>query len=68
MEACLRAAGVPKPAQAAALTLAVMEGAVMQARAHQRIEPFDACIAQLRDYFRLLTPARPVRRPPARNR
>jgi AcrR family transcriptional regulator len=31
--------------------LTVMEGAVMQARAHQSLEPFDASIAQLRQYF-----------------
>ena len=31
--------------------LTVMEGAVMQARAHQSLEPFDASVRQLRDYF-----------------
>ena len=31
--------------------LTVMEGGVMQARAHGSIEPFDACVEQLRDYF-----------------
>lgn len=36
--------------------LAVMEGAVMLARAWRTIDPFDAAIAQLRDYFdRILT-------------
>jgi len=34
--------------------LTVMEGGVMQARAHRAIEPFDASVAHLRDYFRLL--------------
>lgn len=37
--------------------LTVMEGGVMQARAHGSIEPFDACVEQLRDYFdRLMMP------------
>lgn len=31
--------------------LTVMEGAVMQARAHRSIEPFDASVAVLREYF-----------------
>ena len=34
--------------------LTVMEGAVMQARAHQSLEPFDASVKQLREYFNLL--------------
>jgi TetR/AcrR family transcriptional repressor of nem operon len=34
--------------------LTVMEGGVMQSRAHRAIEPFDASVAHLRDYFRLL--------------
>ncbi len=37
--------------QLAQFVLTVMEGGVMQARAHGKIEPFDACVAQLRDYF-----------------
>ena len=28
-----------------------MEGGVMQARAYQSLEPFDAAVTQLRDYF-----------------
>jgi hypothetical protein len=32
-----------------------MEGGVMQARAHGSLEPFDASVKQLRNYFRLLT-------------
>ena len=28
-----------------------MEGAVMLARAYQNIEPYDAAVTQLRDYF-----------------
>jgi AcrR family transcriptional regulator len=38
--------------------LAVMEGGVMQARSHRSLEPFDACVAQLRDYFNLLLSSR----------
>ncbi len=39
--------------------LTVMEGGIMQARAHKSLEHYDASIAQLRDYFdRLLTEAR----------
>lgn len=38
--------------------LTVMEGGVMQSRAHRAIAPFDASVAHLRDYFRLLTGAR----------
>jgi AcrR family transcriptional regulator len=34
--------------------LTVMEGAVMQARAHKSIEPFDASVAMLREHFALL--------------
>ncbi len=40
--------------QLAQFVLTVMEGGVMQARAHARIEPFDACVEQLRTYFQLL--------------
>lgn len=44
--------------------LTVMEGGVMQARAHGSIEPFDACVEQLRDYFdRLMATARPAAEP-----
>ena len=34
--------------------LTVMEGGVMQSRAHRAIEPFDASVEHLREYFRLL--------------
>jgi AcrR family transcriptional regulator len=40
--------------QLSRLVLTVMEGAVMQARSYQCIEPFDDCIAQLRTYFEML--------------
>src|SRR5580692_7939493 len=38
--------------------LTVMEGGVMQSRAHRAIGPFDACVAHLRDYFQFLTTQR----------
>jgi AcrR family transcriptional regulator len=47
----------------ATLVLTVMEGGVMQARAHHSLVPFDASVAQLRDYInRLLAEAPPARR------
>ena len=60
---CLEAAGERLPANTdlpalARFVLAVMEGGVMQARAHRAIEPFDASVAQLRNYFQLLFAAR----------
>jgi AcrR family transcriptional regulator len=53
---CLEDAGARLPPDLnrehmAQFVLTVMEGGVMQARAHGSIEPFDACVAQLRDYF-----------------
>jgi len=39
--------------------LTVMEGGVMQARAHRDLAPFDASVAHLREYFRLLTASPP---------
>ncbi len=46
--------------QLSRLVLTVMEGAVMQARSYQCIEPFDDCVNQLREYFKALgsTPRR----------
>ncbi len=38
----------------AVFVLTVMEGAVMQARAHHSMEPFNASVEQLRDYFNRL--------------
>jgi len=50
--------------QLAVFVLTVMEGAVMQARAHQSLEPYDASVAQLRDYFdRLLAEGASQRKP-----
>jgi AcrR family transcriptional regulator len=40
-----------EPARLASFVLTVMEGAVMQAQVHQSIEPFDAAIDQLREFF-----------------
>ena len=40
--------------QLSRFVLTVMEGAVMQARSYQCIEPFDDCIAQLQQHFRQL--------------
>jgi len=40
--------------QLSRFVLTVMEGGVMQARSYQCIEPFDDCIAQLRQYFKTL--------------
>ncbi len=40
--------------QLAIFVLTVMEGAVMQTRAHKSLEPFDASVNQLRDYFNRL--------------
>src|ERR1700742_1851494 len=34
--------------------LTVMEGGVMQARAHRSVAPFDASVEHLREYFRLM--------------
>jgi AcrR family transcriptional regulator len=46
-------------ADLASFVLTTMEGAVMQARTHRTIEPFDRAVRTLRDYFsRLNTPER----------
>jgi TetR/AcrR family transcriptional regulator, transcriptional repressor for nem operon len=59
VENCLKDAAERLPAGTNAKTLSqfvltVMEGGVMQARAHRAIEPFDASVEHLREYFRLL--------------
>ena len=59
IERCLEEAGDRLPAgldreKLAQFVLTVMEGAVMQARAHGSIAPFDASVAQLRAYLDLL--------------
>ncbi len=51
VQQCLQASGMATAADAramACLVLAVMEGAVMQARTFRSAEPFDACVGQLR--------------------
>lgn len=56
-------------AQLASFVLSVLEGAVMQARAHRSVEPFDAAVAQLRDHFeRLLADGTSWRRPRRKRR
>ena len=40
--------------QLAQLVLTVMEGGVMQSRAHHSVAPYDASVGQLRKYFRSL--------------
>jgi TetR/AcrR family transcriptional repressor of nem operon len=57
VDACVRAAGIPQPEDVAAFVLTVMEGAVMQSRAYRSIEPYDACIRQLRIHFSALASA-----------
>lgn len=59
IERCLEEAGDRLPggldrSALAQFVLTVMEGAVMQARAHGSIAPFDASVEQLRAYFKLL--------------
>lgn len=56
IEECLCAAAGRLPAsfdkdQLALFVLTTMEGAVMLARAYRSIEPYDAAVTQLRDYF-----------------
>jgi TetR/AcrR family transcriptional regulator, transcriptional repressor for nem operon len=77
IEACLEAARdrLPPDLDRASLSqfvLTVMEGGVMQSRAHRHIGPFDASVRHLRRYFELLaqpphsarsvTPPRPIPR------
>lgn len=50
--------GLPKDLdrnKLATFILTVMEGGVMQARAHRSLEPFDACVAMLKDYMNRLS-------------
>ena len=50
-EAADRLPGSLDRAHMAQFILTVMEGGVMQARAHAKIDPYDACVSQLRDYM-----------------
>ena len=59
---CLLDAGRALPKETdrdrlATFILTVMEGGVMQARAHRSLEPFDACVAMLKDYLDRLSAA-----------
>lgn len=58
----LRRARVPKPGEVAVFVLTVMEGGVMQARAHRALAPFDTCVRQLRLHLTALLTVRPARR------
>jgi TetR/AcrR family transcriptional repressor of nem operon len=56
---CLDGASARLPAKVncerlATFVLTVMEGAVMQARAHHSLEQFDSSVAELREYFNRL--------------
>ena len=71
IEGCLEAAADRLPADVdrgrlAGFVLAVMEGAVLLARGHRDIAPFDGAVAQLRDYFGRLAPT-PNRKTDPRN-
>lgn len=66
VEACGRDAGVANPADVAAFVLTVMEGAVMQSRAYRSIEPYDACVRQLRVHLTALTKPKPKNTRPQR--
>jgi AcrR family transcriptional regulator len=61
VESCVRDAGIEHPQDVAAFVLTVMEGGVMQSRAYASIEPFDACVRQLRIHFNGLTKTKPGR-------
>jgi TetR/AcrR family transcriptional repressor of nem operon len=59
VEQCLKDARARLPAgtdlaSLSQFVLTVMEGGVMQARAHRSLTPFDASVAHLRRYFELL--------------
>lgn len=59
IEHCIEDSNLPPAVKAggkdlARFILTVMEGAVMQARVHQSIEPFDAGVRQLRRHLKLL--------------
>lgn len=73
IEQCLAGAAGCLPAsldreQLALFVLTTMEGAVMLARTYQSLEPYDAAIAQLRDYFALMLKKNAGRSSPSRPR
>lgn len=49
--AAVRDAGLARPGDVATFVLAVMEGAVMQSRAHRSLAPYDACLRQVAAYL-----------------
>lgn len=49
----VRQAGLAHPDDVATFVLAVMEGAVMQSRAHRSLAPYDACLRQVAAYLAL---------------
>lgn len=66
---CVRDAGIAGAADVAVFVLTVMEGAVMQSRAYRSIEPYDACVRQLRLHLTALTkPKTKTIRPARRSR
>jgi TetR/AcrR family transcriptional repressor of nem operon len=68
VEACVRDAGIADAADVAAFVLTVMEGAVMQSRAYRSIDPYDACVRQLRIHLTALAPAKPNKARPRSRR
>jgi hypothetical protein len=68
VETCVRDAGISNAADVAAFVLTVMEGAVMQSRAYRSIDPYDACVRQLRLHLTALTRPKPKTIRPARRR
>jgi AcrR family transcriptional regulator len=65
VEACLAdpRSGLPPdadPPGLAQFVLTTMEGAVMQARTHRTLEPYDACVAHLRRYLATLQASAPA--------
>jgi AcrR family transcriptional regulator len=73
VEKCLEDAGERLPEglnlnTLSKFVLTVMEGGVMQARAHRAIEPFDASVEHLRGYFGLLVRQRDKQNDEARSK
>lgn len=58
VETWVREAGIARAADVATFVLTVMEGAVMQSRAYRSIEPYDACVRQLRVHLAALAGAK----------
>lgn len=60
--AAVREAGLARPDDVATFVLAVMEGAVMQSRAHRSLAPYDACLRQVTAYLATQPRARTARK------